>query len=72
VLAKYRLFTLEDLMNYIQNIARELLPKAWEEVLLYNPTMKKQTKEKTLQYAKVNFWRGIAKERRYNYHHKKL
>ena len=42
------------------------------EVLLYDPTMNKQTKEKTLQYANINFWGGIAKERRYNYHHKKL
>ena len=72
VLAKYGVYTLEDLMNNIENIARDLLPKAWKEVLLYDPTMNKQTKEKTLQYANVNFWRGIVKERRYNYHHKKL
>ena len=72
MLAKYRVFTLEDLMNNIEDIARDLLPKAWEEVLLYDPTINKQTKEKTLQYANVNFWRGIAKERSYNYHHRKL
>ena len=72
VLAKYGVYTLEDLMNNIENIARDLLPKAWKEVLLYDPTMNKQIKEKTLQYANINFWRGIVKERRYNYHHNKL
>jgi len=72
MLAKYRVFTLEDLMNNIEDIARDLLPKAWMEVLLYDPTMNKQTKEKTIKYANVNFWRGIAKERSYNYHHRKL
>jgi len=34
--------------------------------------LNKQTKEKTIKYANVNFWRGIAKERSYNYHHRKL
>ena len=72
MLAKYRVFTLEDLMNNIEDIAKDMLPKAWEEVMLYDPTMNKQTKEKTIKYANVNFWRGIAKERSYNYHHKKL
>ncbi|MDB4307015.1 hypothetical protein N9935_02400 [Flavobacteriaceae bacterium] len=72
MLAKYRVFTLEDLMNNIEDIARDLLPKAWEEVLLHDPTVNKQTKEKTIKYANVNFWRGIAKERSYNYHHRKL
>ena len=72
MLAKYRVFTLEDLMNNLEDIARDLLPKAWEEIMLYDPTMNKQTKEKTLQYANVNFWRGIAKERSYNYHNRKL
>ena len=72
MLAKYRVFTLEDLLNNIEDIAKDMLPKAWMEVLLYDPTMNKQTKEKTLQYANVNFWRGIAKERSYNYHHRKL
>ena len=72
MLAKYRVFTLEDLMNNLEDIARDLLPKAWEEIMLYDPTINKQTKEKTLQYANVNFWRGIAKERSYNYHHRKL
>ena len=72
MLAKYRVFTLEDLMNNIENIARDLLPKAWMEVMLYDPTMNKQTKEKTLQYANINFWEGLAKHRSYNYHHKKL
>ena len=72
MLAKYRVFTLEDLMNNIEDIARDLLPKAWMEVILYDPTMNKQTEEQTIKYANVNFWRGISKERRYNYHHKKL
>ena len=72
MLAKYRVFTLEDLMNNIEDIAKDMLPKAWEEVLLYDPTMNKQTEEKTLEYANVNFWRGISKERSYNYHHRKL
>ena len=72
VLAKYRIFTLEDLMNSIEDIARDLLPKAWMEVLLYDPTVNKQTKEKIIKYANVNFWRGISKERSYNYHHRKL
>jgi hypothetical protein len=72
MLAKYRVFTLEDLLINIEDIAKDMLPKAWEEVMLYDPTMNKQTKEKTLQYANVNFWRGIAKERSYNYHHRKL
>ena len=72
VLAKYKVYTLEDLLISIEQIARDLLPKAWMDVLLYDPTMNKQTKEKTLKYANVNFWGGIAKERRYNYHHKKL
>ena len=58
--------------NNIEDIARDLLPKAWMEVLMYDPTVNKQTKEKTIKYANVNFWRGIAKERRYNYHHNKL
>lgn len=72
VLAKYKVYTLEDLLISLEQIARDLLPKAWNQVLLYDPTMNKQTKEKTLKYANVNFWGGIAKERRYNYHHKKL
>jgi len=72
VLAKYKVYTLEDLLISIEQIASDLLPKAWMDVLLYDPTMNKQTKEKTLKYANVNFWGGIAKERRYNYHHKKL
>ena len=72
MLAKYRVFTLEDLMNNIEDIARDLLPKAWMEVMLYDPTMNKQTEEQTIKYANVNFWRGIAKERSYNYHHRKL
>ena len=29
-------------------------------------------KEHLKKYNSVNFWRGIAKERRYNYHHRKL
>ena len=49
-----------------------MLPKAWMEVLLYDPTVNKETKEKTIKYANVNFWTEIAKERSYNYHHKKL
>ena len=74
VLAKYRVFTLEDLIDNIEDIARDLLPKAWKEVLLYDPTMNKQTKEKTIKYANVNFWRGIAgkNNRSHNYHHMKL
>ena len=72
MLAKYRVFTLEDLLINIEDIAKDMLPKAWEEIMLYDPTINKQTKEKTLQYANVNFWRGIAKERSYNYHHRKL
>ena len=74
VLAKYGVFTLEDLIDNVEYIARDLLPKAWKEVLLYDPTMNKQTKEKTIKYANVNFWRGIAgkNNRSYNYHHRKL
>lgn len=74
MLAKYRVFTLEDLMDNVEDIARDLLSKALMEVLLYDPTMNKQTKEKTIKYANVNFWRGIAgkKSRSYNYHHRKL
>jgi hypothetical protein len=34
--------------------------------------MNKQTEEQTIKYANVNFWRGIAKKRSYNYHHRKL
>ena len=45
LLAKYGVYTLEDLMNNIENIARDLLPKAWKEVLLYDPTMNKQKKK---------------------------
>ena len=72
VLAKYRIFTLEDLMDNVEQIARDLLLKAWMEVMLYDPTMNKQTEEHTIKYANVNFWRGIAKKRSYNYHHRKL
>ena len=72
MLAKYRVFTLKDLMNNIEDIAKDMLPKAWEEVMLYDPTMNKQTEEHTIKYANVNFWREIAKERSYNYHHRKL
>ena len=72
VLSKYKVFTLEDLMNNIEDIARDLLPKAWMEVILYDPTINKQTEEQTIKYANVNFWRGIAKKRSYNYHHRKL
>jgi hypothetical protein len=72
MLAKYRVFTLEDLMNNIEQIAEDLLPKAWDQVLFYDPTVNKETKEKILQYANINFWRGIAKQRKYNYHRKKL
>ena len=55
-----------------EDIAKDMLPKAWEEVMLYDPTMNKQTEEHTIKYANVNFWREIAKERSYNYHHRKL
>ena len=72
MLAKYRVFTLEDLMNNIEDIARDLLPKAWMEVMFYDPTMNKQTEEQIIKYANVNFWREISKERSYNYHHRKL
>ena len=72
MLSKYKVFTLEDLMNNIEDITRDLLPKAWMEVMLYDPTMNKQTEEHTIKYANVNFWRGIAKKRSYNYHHRKL
>ena len=72
MLAKYRVFTLEDLMNNIEDIAKDMLPKAWMEVMFYDPTINKQTEEQTIKYANINFWRGISKERRYNYHHKKL
>jgi len=72
MLAKYRVFTLEDLLNNIEDIAKDMLPKAWMEALLYDPTVNKQTKEQTIKYANVNFWREIAEERSYNYHHKKL
>jgi len=34
--------------------------------------MNKQTKEKTIKFPNVNFWRGLVKEISYNYHHKKL
>ena len=74
MLAKYGVSTLENLMDKIEDIARYLLPKAWNEVLLYDPTMKKHTKAKTLQYANVNFWKDVAgkNNRSYNYHHRKL
>jgi len=74
MLAKYRVFTLEDLLISIEQIAKDMLPKAWKEVLLYDPTMNKQTKEKTIKYANVNFWREIAgkNNRSFNYHHRKL
>ena len=51
-----------------------LLLIIYKEVLLYDPTMNKQTKEKTIKYANVNFWREIAgkNNRSYNYHHRKL
>ena len=55
MLAKYRVFTLEDLMNNIEDIARDLLPKAWMEVMFYDPTMNKQTEEQIIKYANVNF-----------------
>ena len=74
VLAKYRVITLKDLIDSIEQIAKDMLPKAWRQVLLYDPTMNKQTKEKTIKYANVNFWRGIAgrNNRSYNYHQRKL
>ena len=74
ILSKYGVFTLEDLIDNVEYIARDLLPKAWKEVLLYDPTMNKQTKEKTIKYANVNFWREIAgkNNRSYNYHYRKL
>ena len=74
MLAKFRVFTLEDLLISIEQIAKDMLPKAWKEVLLYDPTMNKQTKEKTIKYANVNFWRGIAgkNNRSFNYHNRKL
>jgi len=36
--------------------------------------MRIERKKKTIKYAKVNFWRGIAgkNNRSYNYHHRKL
>lgn len=60
MLAKYRVFTQDDLFTSIEQIAKDMDPKAWGEVLLYDPTMNKQTKEKTIKYANINFWRGIA------------
>jgi len=62
------------IIGKIEDIARNLLPKAWREVLLYDPTMNKHTKAKTLRYANVNFWTEIAgkNNRSYNYHHRKL
>ena len=65
--AKHKINQLMDIF-----LARDLLPKKlWKvEVLLYDPKMNKQTKEKTIKYANVNFWRGIAgkNNRSYNYH----
>ena len=52
VIAKYGVYTLEDLMNNIENIARDLLPKAWKEVLFYDPTMNKQKKKHYSTYGK--------------------
>jgi len=74
MLAKHGVSTLENLMDKIEDIARNLLPKAWNEVLLYDPTMNKHTKAKTLQYANINFWKNLAgkNNRSYNYHHRKL
>ena len=70
MLAKYRVFTLEDLMNNIEDIARDLLPKAWMEVLLYDPTMNKQTEEHDNKIRQRQLsGEGYAKERSYNYHH---
>ena len=73
MLAKYKVYCLEDLIDNLQYI-KEMLPKAWDEVLLYDPTMKKEIKEKTIKYANVNFWKGIAgkKNRSYNYNQRKL
>ena len=73
-LAKHGVSTLENLMDKIEDIARNLLPKAWNELLLYDPTMNKHTKAKTLQYANINFWKNLAgkNNRSYNYHHRKL
>ena len=45
MLAKYRVFTLEDLIDSVEQIAKDMLPKAWKEVLLYDPTMNKQKKK---------------------------
>ena len=53
MLAKYRVFTLEDFMNNIEDIAKDILPKAWMEVMLYDPTMNKQTKEKPSAWGGV-------------------
>jgi hypothetical protein len=45
MLANYKVFTLEDLLNNIEDIAKDMLPKAWMEVMLCDPTMNKQKKK---------------------------
>ena len=52
-----------------------MLPTCCQIIKFTNAFILLQDKIKrrqTIKYANVNFWRGISKERRYNYHHKKL
>ena len=72
-LSSFSVYHLTDLVNKLNKI-KDILPELWSDVLLYDPTMDKMTKEKTIRYANVNYWIELKekKNRSYHYHLKKL
>ena len=72
-LSSFDVYHLSDLVNKLNKI-KEILPKLWKHVLLYDPAMDKKTKEKTIKYANVNYWISLNEKRNrsYHYHLKKL
>ena len=72
-LSSYSVYHLTDLVNNLNKV-KDILPELWNHVLLYDPTMDKITREKTIRYANVNYWIDLKekKNRSYHYHLKKL
>ena len=65
-------FNLNDLTNNLHEI-KDILPKLWDNILLYDPTVSDDIKEQTICYANVNYWINLLKKknRSYHYHQKK-
>jgi hypothetical protein len=64
---------MSDLIYNLHKI-KDILPELWNHVLLYDPTMDFKAKEKTMQYANINYWLELStkKDRSFHYHRNKL